>query len=136
MRNDIGKYLTLKSIRQRAESWLEMIEKLYEREVSEILLFVVDRITRLEERIRKYFPNANFQSCVVHKVRNTLNKVRAKDRKKIAKNLERVYYVSTEEEVLKGFEKFRERWESKYLRVVKSWERELYKLLRRYPESV
>ena len=113
-----------------------MIEKLYEREVSEILLFVVDRITRLEERIRKYFPNANFQSCVVHKVRNTLNKVRAKDRKKIAKNLERVYYVSTEEEVLKGFEKFRERWESKYLRVVKSWERELYKLLRRYPESV
>jgi len=121
-----------------AGSWLEMIERLYERGVREVLLFVADGITGLEERIREYFPKADFQSCVVHKVRNTLNKVRAKDRKKVAKDLKRVYQVFTEEEALKGFEKFRERWESKYPRVVKSWEQELYKLLTffKYPESV
>ena len=121
-----------------AESWLEMIRRLYERGVREVLLFVADGVTGLEERIKEYFPKADFQSCVVHKVRNTLNKVRAKDRKKVAKDLKKIYQVSTEEEALKGFEKFKEKWESKYPRVVKSWEQELYKLLTflKYPESI
>jgi len=121
-----------------AESWLEMIKRLYDRGVREVLLFVADGITGLEERIKEYFPKADFQSCVVHKVRNTLNKVRAKDRKKIAKDLKRIYQASTEEEALKGFEKFKEKWELKYPKVVKFWEQELYKLLMfiKYPESI
>ena len=79
----------------------------------EALLFVSDEITGLEERIREYFPKADFQSCVVHKVRNTLNKVRAKD-------LRKIYQSSTEEETLKGFEKFKEKWKSRYPEIVKS----------------
>ena len=94
-----------------AESWLEMIKRLYDRGV------------------REYFPKADFQSCVVHKVRNTLNKVRAKDRKKVAKDSKKIYQAFTEEEALKGFKKFKEKWGTKYPRVVKSWEQELYKLL-------
>ena len=58
-----------------AESWREMIRRLYERGVREVLLSIADGITGLEERIKEYFPKADFQSCVVHKVRNTLNKV-------------------------------------------------------------
>ena len=60
-----------------AESWLEMME-----------------LQKLGERIKEYFPKADFQSCVVHKVRNTLNKVKAKDRGKVAKDLRRIYQVS------------------------------------------
>ena len=95
-------------------------------------------MTGLEERIKEYFPKTDFQSCVVHKVRNTLNKVRAKDRKKVVKNLKKIYQVFTEEEALKGFERFKEKWESKYPKVVNSWEQELYKLLMflKYPESI
>jgi putative transposase len=121
-----------------AESWLEMIKRLYDRGVREVLLFVADGVTGLEERIKEYFPKADFQSCVVHKVRNTLNKVRAKDRKRIAKDLKRIYQASTEEEALRGFEKFKEKWKLKYPKVVKSWEQELYKLLTflKYPESI
>lgn len=39
---------------------------------------------------------------------------------------------------MKVFEKFQERWKSEYPKVVKSWEQELYKLLKflKYPESV
>lgn len=102
-----------------AES-LEIIKRLYGRGVREVLLFVADRVTGLEERIKEYFPRADFQSCVVHKVRNTLNKVRAKDRKKIAKDLKRIYQASTEKEALMGFEKFKEKWKLKYPKVVKS----------------
>jgi len=112
-----------------AESWLEMIKRLYEQGVREVLLFVADGVIGLEERIKEYFPKADFQSCVVHKVRNTLNKVRTKDRKKIARDLKRIYQASTEKKALRGFEKFKEKWELKYPKVVKSWEQELYKLL-------
>ncbi len=121
-----------------AESWLEMIRRLHERGVREVLLFVADGVTGLEERVKEYFPKADFQSCVVHKVRNTLSRVRAKDRKKVAKDLKRIYQVSTKEEAQKGFERFRQRWQLKYPRIVKSWEQELYKLLTflKYPESV
>ncbi|WP_459896913.1 transposase [Desulfurobacterium crinifex] len=50
-------------------------------------------------------PKADFQSCLVHKVKNTFNKVRAKDRKKIANDLKRIYQASNEEEALKAFDR-------------------------------
>ncbi|WP_121170645.1 transposase [Thermovibrio guaymasensis] len=49
-----------------------------------------DRISSFEERIKEYFPKADFLPCVVHKIRNTLNKVRAKDRKRVAKDLKKM----------------------------------------------
>jgi len=121
-----------------AESWGELIKRLYERGINEVLLFVADGIPGLEQKIKEYFPKADFQCCVLHKVRNTLNKVRVKDRKKLAKDLKKIYQSSTEEEALKGFERFKERWVVKYPKVVKSWEQELYKLLTflKYPESI
>ena len=87
---------------------------------------------------REYFPKADFQSCVIRKVRNTLSKVRAKDRKKVAKDLKRIYQVSTKEEDLKAFDRFKEKWEWKYPKLVRSWGQEFYKLLTffRYPESI
>ncbi|WP_051453545.1 IS256 family transposase [Hippea sp. KM1] len=120
------------------ESYSEIIRRLYERGVREVLLFVADGVVGLEERIKEYFPKADFQSCIVHKIRNTLSKVRAKDRKEIADDLKRIYQVSNKKEALKGFEIFKKKWSSKYPNVVKSWERELYKLLAflKYPEPI
>ena len=121
-----------------AESYSEIIKRLYERGVKEVLLFVADGVVGLEERIKEYFPKADFQSCIVHKIRNTLSKVRAKDKKEIADDLKRIYQVSNRKEALEGFEIFKKKWSSKYPNVVKSWERELYKLLAflKYPEPI
>jgi len=115
-----------------------MIKRLYERGVKEVLLFVADGVKGLEERVKEYFPKADFQSCIDHKIRNTLSKVRVKDRKEIANDLKGIYQVSNKKDALRGFERFKKRWESKYPNVVKSWERELYKLLSflKYPEPI
>jgi putative transposase len=51
-----------------AESWAELIKRLYERGVREVLLFVADGVPGLEDKIKEYFPKADFQSCVIHKV--------------------------------------------------------------------
>jgi putative transposase len=121
-----------------AQSWLTMIKKLYDRNVREVLLFVADGVIGLEERIKEYFPKADFQSCVVHKIRNSLNKVRAKDKEEVAKDLKTIYRVTVKDEALRNFEKFEEKWKSKYPRIVKSWKQELYKLTTflKYPEPI
>ncbi len=115
-----------------------MIKGLCDHGVREILLIVADGTVGLEDRIKEYFSKADFQSCVIYKVRNTLSKVRAKDRKKAAKDLKRIYQVSTEEDALMGFGNFKEKWRGEYPKVVKSWEQELIKLLTffKYPESI
>ena len=41
----------------------------------------------------------------------------AKDRKKVTKDLKRIYQVSTGEEALKAFGKFKKKWEWKYSRL-------------------
>ncbi len=66
------------------------------------------------------------------------SKVRAKDRKRVAKDLKKIYQALTEEETLKAFERFKEKWGSKYPKIVKSWKQELYKLLTflKYPEPI
>lgn len=121
-----------------AEIWEDIIKRLYERGVREVLLFVADGITGVEERIKKYFPKADFQSCIVHKVRNTLNKVRSKDRKEVAEDLKSIYRASTREDAKEAFNKFKEKWSRKYPNIVKSWEMELYRLLTflKYPKSI
>lgn len=121
-----------------AEIWEDIIKRLYERGVREVLLFVADGITGIEERIKKYFPKADFQSCIVHKVRNTLNKVRSKDRKEVAEDLKSIYRASTKEDAKEVFNKFKEKWSRKYPNIVKSWEMELYRLLTflKYPKSI
>ncbi|MDQ7032877.1 MAG: IS256 family transposase [Desulfonauticus sp.] len=121
-----------------ADIWCDLIKRLYERGVREVLLFVADGVPGVENRIKEYFPKADFQSCVVHKVRNTLNKVRAKDRKVIATDLKKIYKASNKEQALKEFEAFKERWGKKYPKVVQSWKQDLYKLLTflEYPEFI
>jgi len=66
MKKDIEEYLILKST-LRKELGVGMIKRLYKQGVKEVLFFVADGVTGLEERIKEYFPKVEFQSCVVHK---------------------------------------------------------------------
>ena len=50
--------------------WGGILENLKSRGVEIIDLFVADVITGLEDEVLKYYPMAEFQKCVVHKMRN------------------------------------------------------------------
>jgi hypothetical protein len=47
-------------------------------------IFISDNLPWLEEAIKKIFPEANRQLCVLHAVRAALNKARKKDREALA----------------------------------------------------
>ena len=118
--------------------WKEILLDLYDRGVEEVLLGVFDGLPGLEEAMKFVYPKADVQRCVVLKVRNALNAVRKKDQSSVAEDLKPIYQANTHKEARERFEDFKENWQKKYPKVVKSWEQDLSVLLTfvSYPSSI
>ena len=106
--------------------------------VKEVLLGVFDGLNGLEEAFKSVYPKADVQRCVVHKVRNILNKVRKKDQIEVAEDLKLIYRATTKEAAIQAFHEFEKKWSKKYAREVQSWEKDLDVLLTfmKYPLSI
>lgn len=123
---------------ESALGWKDILCDLYERGVEEVLLGVFDGLPGLEAAMKEIYPKADVQRCVVHKIRNALNAVRKKDQTAIAEDLKPIYQANTKEEAERQFKAFKETWQSKHPKVVKSWEKDLDVLLTflDYPSSI
>jgi len=64
------------SFRESAEVWKEVLADLKERGLNEPLLFIGDGLTGLPHAAKEIYPKADFQSCLLHKMRQSLAKVR------------------------------------------------------------
>lgn len=124
--------------KESALGWRDILEDLYRRGLEEVLLGVFDGLPGLEDAFKSVYPKADVQRCVVHKVRNTLNRVRKKDRDEIVEDLKTIYKSFTLTEAHNQFESFKDKWSSKYPREVQSWEEDLPVLLTflNYPSSI
>ena len=99
--------------------WGELLKDLKEkRGVEKIDLFVADGISYLEDEVLKIYPDTDFQKCVVHKMRNVLNKTSPKDKGEIANDLKHVFdnfdRSATLKEALLKVHLFLEKWKKKY----------------------
>lgn len=123
---------------ETATSCREVFEDLRRRGVEEILIGVADGLPGLKEAFLDVFPKADFQRCVVHKIRNLLVKARASDKSAILDDLRGVYASPTKEEALACFRTFERNWNVKYPRQVQSWRDDLEDLLcfYKYPEMI
>ncbi|EPZ52744.1 IS256 family transposase [Alicyclobacillus acidoterrestris] len=123
---------------ESATSCGEVFADLRERGVEEILIGVADGLPGLKEAFLKVFPKADFQRCVVHKLRNILTKVRPKDKSKVTEELQAVYSSPTKDEALARFKEFERNWVTRYPREVQSWRDDLDDLLcfYKYPEMI
>ncbi|MDI6868764.1 MAG: transposase, partial [Coprothermobacterota bacterium] len=75
---------------ESAEVWKEVLWDLKERGLKEPLLFIGDGLTGLPHAVKEIFPKADFQSCLLHKMRQSLAKVRKRDREALAEDMRRV----------------------------------------------
>jgi putative transposase len=123
---------------ETAHSCLEVFQDLRQRGVEEVLIGVADGLPGLKETFLTVFPKADFQRCVVHKLRNIIGKVRAKDKPAVLEDLKGVYSSPTREEALACFREFEKTWNTKYPREVQSWRNDLEDLLcfYKYPEMI
>ncbi len=118
--------------------WKDILAELKERGLNEPLLFIGDGLKGLHKAVKEIYPMADFQSCILHKVRGSLSKVRKKHREAIAEELRIVYRQQDELGFKKSLDDFCHEWGGLYPEVVKSWERDIPYLITylRYPEEL
>jgi transposase-like protein len=109
--------------------WRDLVEDIKQRGVEEVLLFVSDDLPGLADQLTEAFPRADHQPCVVHKVRNTLNKVRKKHQDEMAEDLKDIYKVQDHKTAKKALKKLRSKWQATYPKIVASWEDNIDRLL-------
>jgi len=86
---------------ESALGWEGVLGELWQRGLRRVLLFITDGLPGLPEAIRRVYPQAEWQRCVVHGVRWSLGQVRARDRV-LAEDLRRVYGAESRGEALRA----------------------------------
>ena len=102
-----------------ATSWKENLIDLKNRGIGDPKLFITDGLNGIEEAISSVFPNAAYQTCIVHICRNIMKHARKSDRKEIANDFMEVFHTSnSKEEAETKLEAFINKWSKPYPRVM------------------
>ena len=86
------------------------------------MVICADGLTGIKEAINAAYPDAEYQRCIVHQVRNTLKYVSYKDMKNFASDLKTIYLAPNEQQGYDDLQRVKERWDEKYPNAMKSWE--------------
>lgn len=117
--------------------WNELLQDIRERGCEEVLLFISDGLTGIENVIHKSFPNSDIQRCMVHISRNISSKVRVKDRKEVLDDFKNVYAARDFNEANKALETFLNKWEKKYSKLIQNLKQQEYMLtFYQYPKEI
>ena len=103
-----------------------------------ILIACVDGLNGFPQAIEAVYPKTEIQQCIIHQIRNSTKFVSYKDIKKLMADLKLVYAAPTEETALNELELFKDKWDSKYPKIYKSWNDNWATLSTyfKYPEAV
>jgi putative transposase len=121
---------------ESASFWKETFGDLKSRGVAEVLLFVTDGLSGMEEAIGEVFPRALTQRCVVHQIRATLDKVRPCHKGAVAASLKTIYRSQSLSEAKENILKVKSQWERFYPRLTGGWLEHTESLMRflEFPE--
>ena len=84
-------------------------------------LFISDDLPGIGEAVREIFPSSSRQLCVLHVVRDSLAKVRKRDRGEMAQDLKAIYGADTVEQAHRALRALEEKWGGKYPGLVAKW---------------
>lgn len=83
---------------ESAANYEELLRRLYERGMRQVLLFVSDGLPGMRDAVRRVFPKARHQSCWVHISRNVAREIRKNDRAEVLGALKKVYRAKDAED--------------------------------------
>lgn len=105
-----------------ASNWEEILLELRARGVNNVDFIVADGLSGISEAINRVYPKAQYQYCVLHACRSSLNKVRASDKKQISEDLKDIYCANSISEAKNALGNFSKKWIKVYPKVVSFWE--------------
>ena len=83
---------------ESSKYWLGVLNDLKNRGVKDVMVICADGLTGIKEAINAAYPDAEYQRCIVHQVRNTLKYVSYKDMKNFASDLKTIYLAPNEQQ--------------------------------------
>ncbi len=125
-------------VTESAALWEEVLMNLKSRGVEQVLLGVMDGLPGLTDSFLKVYPKADVQRCVVHKVRNTLHKVKKKHTDEIVTDLKKIYKAPSREYAEQALNDFSSKWDKLYPHLAQSWFEDKDELFAfyKYPDSI
>jgi putative transposase len=123
---------------ESASFWAGVCNDLRNRGVEDILITCHDNLNGFSKAIESTFPKTEQQLCVVHQIRNSTKYISYKDLKSLMKDLKLVYGAPTLEDAEYQLEEFRDKWNSKYPHILRSWDANWAELCTyfKYPQEV
>ena len=123
---------------ENAKYWLQVLTDLKNRGVKDILIITSDDLPGIQEAICAVYPEAAYQGCVVHVIRNSLKHVSYKDKKAFSSTMKSIYQAPTEEAALMALDELKEQWGDRYPLAVGTWERnwERIRTMFRFTEEI
>ena len=76
----------------------------------------------MTDAIQAIFPDAVFQTCIVHMIRSSTKFVPFKEKKALIADLKKVYNALNQEDARQALAEFKKKWDKNYPMVARSWE--------------
>lgn len=128
---------------ESASGWSEVLLDLKSRGLKKCLMVIADGLSGLADVVKQQLPGTLFQRCLVHKIRNLLFKVRAKDKRALADDFHEIFELEQPlysiDNARVRLDAFIEYWGSKYpsiLRAFKSQDIENYFAYLNFPSTI
>lgn len=106
-----------------AKFWLSIMTELKGRGLNDILVMCADGLTGMPEAVEAAYPQAIFQTCLVHVVRNSTRFVPWKERKALCADLRDVYTATDEQAALNALDDFEGKWGERFPMIGEMWRR-------------
>ena len=117
--------------RERSDLWENIFQGLAHRGLNReaVELGIMDGLPGLEAVFRRFFPRAQTQRCQKHAKANACRRVRKREREVFSKDVNEVFYASSESAARAAFFELKERWGRLFPSAVQVIEKDLDSLL-------
>lgn len=117
--------------RERVDLWESVFRSLSERglNLQAVELGIMDGLPGLEDLFQRFFPRAQRQRCQKHAKANACRRVRKKEREQFSKDVNKIFYASSESSARVSFFALKEQWGRLFPTAVQVIEKDLDALL-------
>lgn len=102
------------ALTENNEIWNELLQGLVNHGITNVQLFIADRMVGLQNTIIKNYLQAKFQRCWVHVTYNLISHVRKNDRQQVINGFKIIRQAETCDQAVDKFTDFVQHWQTRY----------------------
>ncbi|MPW15077.1 IS256 family transposase [Lactobacillus helveticus] len=105
---------------ENIEVWAELLQNMKSRGLEQAELFLSDGVVGMKAALAKTYPQAHFQRCLVHVMRNICAKVRVEDREAVMNEFKQIHQQANKAAAVDVLHDFYVKWNKSYNHVIRN----------------